>query len=145
LPGFLDWLADVSNGTPGNQDLVLVARGTGAPDPDVAPEPDWPSHERAAHGARLRREVSGWRYGGDRGIILLGRGLVDRFEMAYEVDAAAPPGTGRLLARAALGLVTPGEPVFAQVAPGHARSLRATLAAGYQPIGSEILFAKGSV
>jgi RimJ/RimL family protein N-acetyltransferase len=30
--------------------------------------------------------------------------------------------------------------VFAQVAPGNAASLRAFLAAGFRPIGSEVLF-----
>jgi hypothetical protein len=38
--------------------------------------------------------------------------------------------------------VPPAEPVFAQVAPGNAGSLRAVLAAGYRPIGGEVLFAR---
>jgi len=33
-----------------------------------------------------------------------------------------------------------GDVVFAQVAPGNAASLRAFLAAGFRPIGSEVLF-----
>ncbi|NEC76087.1 GNAT family N-acetyltransferase, partial [Streptomyces rochei] len=33
-----------------------------------------------------------------------------------------------------------GEPVWAQVAAGNARSLRAFQAAGYRPVGSEALF-----
>ena len=33
-----------------------------------------------------------------------------------------------------------GDVVFAQVAPGNAASLRAFLAAGFSPIGSEVLF-----
>jgi hypothetical protein len=41
---------------------------------------------------------------------------------------------------AARALIPPGEPVFGQVAPGNARSLRAVLAAGFKPIGSEVLF-----
>jgi len=37
-------------------------------------------------------------------------------------------------------MVPDGEPVFMQTAPGNAASLRALLAAGYSPVGSEILF-----
>jgi len=37
-----------------------------------------------------------------------------------------------------------GEPLFAQVAPGNAASLRAFLAAGFVPIGAEVLFPRGS-
>jgi hypothetical protein len=48
-------------------------------------------------------------------------------------------GTGRGLIGDALRLVPAGEPVFAAVAPGNARSLRAFLAAGFTPLGSEVL------
>lgn len=37
------------------------------------------------------------------------------------------------------GLVPAGEPVFAAVAPGNARSLRTFLATGFVPIGSEVI------
>lgn len=36
-----------------------------------------------------------------------------------------------------------GEPVWAQVSAGNARSLRAFQAAGYLPVGSEALFVAG--
>ncbi|HXM55375.1 MAG TPA: hypothetical protein VOB72_08295, partial [Candidatus Dormibacteraeota bacterium] len=36
-------------------------------------------------------------------------------------------------------LAPAGEPVFVQVSPGNAASLRVVLAAGYRPIGSEVL------
>jgi hypothetical protein len=45
----------------------------------------------------------------------------------------------RCLLSDALGLVPRGEPVFAAVAPGNARSLRAFLATGFVPLGSEVL------
>jgi len=35
-----------------------------------------------------------------------------------------------------------GERVFVQVAPGNAASLRAVLAAGFHPIGAEVLLLK---
>ena len=46
---------------------------------------------------------------------------------------------GRALLHDALGLVAAGEPVLAAVAPGNAASLRAFLACGFVPIGSEVL------
>ena len=71
---------------------------------------------------------------------MLGRGVADRWEVSFEVDPAARGrGTGRALAAAALGLLPAGTPVFARVSPGNSVSLRATLAAGYLPIGGEVL------
>jgi hypothetical protein len=48
-------------------------------------------------------------------------------------------GWGRSLLTDALGLVPAGEPVFAAVSPGNARSLRAFLGVGFVPIGSEVI------
>lgn len=139
-PRFVTWLADEVGAEPGIVDVVLVAPGLGTRSPELTPEPQWRSHPRAGHGSRLRREVTGWSYLGGRGMVLLGRGLFDRWEVAYEADPHAPAGTGRALAYSARTLVGDGDAVFAQVAAGHTRSLRAAVAAGYQPIGSEILF-----
>lgn len=75
-----------------------------------------------------------------RGGLILGRGLVGRWEVAFEVEPhARGRGLGRALAAAALGLLPVGTPVFAQVAPGNSISLRATLAAGYVPVAAEVL------
>jgi RimJ/RimL family protein N-acetyltransferase len=64
-------------------------------------------------------------------------------ECALEVpEDARGKGHGRRLARAALALVAPGSHVWAQVTPGNAASLRAFLAAGYHPVGSEALLAR---
>ncbi len=49
-----------------------------------------------------------------------------------------------LLIRAARGLVPPGQYLFAPVAPGNARALRAALAAGFRPLGGEVLFLRSS-
>ena len=78
-------------------------------------------------------------YGG--GVLILGRAVAGRWEAAIEVDEAVRHrGLGRLLATAARHLV-PGDdqPVWAQVAPGNARSIRAFQAAGYRAAGAEIL------
>ena len=72
--------------------------------------------------------------------MILGRGLAGRWEVAFEV----PPelrnrGNGRALATAARHLLPDDRPAWAQCAPGNAASLRALLAAGYLPVGSEVL------
>jgi GNAT superfamily N-acetyltransferase len=53
-------------------------------------------------------------------------------------------GLGRRLVAAARHLTPPGEPLFAQVAAGNAASLRAVVAAGFRPLGSEVLFDRGA-
>jgi RimJ/RimL family protein N-acetyltransferase len=71
----------------------------------------------------------------------VGRGLCERVEVGIEVEPAhRGRGLGRQLAAAALALVPPEEPLFAQVTPGNTASVRAFLAAGYRPICSEVLF-----
>jgi hypothetical protein len=44
------------------------------------------------------------------------------------------------VAAAARAVVPEGEPVWAQVAPGNAASMRSTAAAGFVPVGAEVLF-----
>jgi hypothetical protein len=70
------------------------------------------------------------------GLVTVACGLAGRTELSVERTGA---GEGRALIRDALGLVAADEPVFAAVAPGNARSLRAFLAAGFVPLGSEVL------
>jgi hypothetical protein len=79
--------------------------------------------------------------GNDDGVAIVGRGLVDRWELSVELfDTARPPsGAGRALITAGLGLVPDGETCWAQVAAGNARSLRAFLGAGFRPVCSEVL------
>ena len=91
-----------------------------------------------ARARRYRTDVRAWT--SEHGILVLGRGLAGRWEAAFEVDEAARGhGHGRALAAAARHLVPDNRPVWAQCAPGNASSLRALLAAGYKPVGSEIL------
>jgi RimJ/RimL family protein N-acetyltransferase len=74
-------------------------------------------------------------------VVTLGRGLAGRWELSIEIDPAhRGRGLGRTMAAAATRLIPPGEPLFAQVSPGNVSSLRAFLAAGYRPIGAEVLF-----
>lgn len=89
--------------------------------------------------ARGRRDgVRVWAAAG--GVVVLGRGVVGRWEAAVEVDEGVRHrGLGRALARAARHLVPDGEPVWAQQAAGNARSVRAFQAAGFRPVGAELL------
>jgi hypothetical protein len=48
-------------------------------------------------------------------------------------------GLGRTLVTAARHLVPGGAPLWAQIAPGNAASVRAFLAAGFAPVGGEAL------
>jgi L-amino acid N-acyltransferase YncA len=85
---------------------------------------------------RYRDDVRAWR--ADGGVVLVGRGIAARWEAAIEVDPGhRGRGLGRALAGAARHLVPGGMPVWAQVAPANAASVRAFLAAGFQPVGAE--------
>jgi len=70
-------------------------------------------------------------------MITLGTGIGGLQEIGVEVPALdRNRGVGRSLVADALGLVPAGEPVLGAVAPGNAASLRAFLAAGFQPVGA---------
>ncbi|MBO0776188.1 MAG: GNAT family N-acetyltransferase [Actinobacteria bacterium] len=95
-------------------------------------------HPRAQRALRYRDDVRAWRAGG--GVVVLGRGIASRWEVAVEVDPGERcAGLGRALAAAARHLVPDGTPVWAQIAPANAASVRAFLAAGFKPVGAECL------
>jgi hypothetical protein len=96
-------------------------------------------HPRVVRARRYRTDVRVWTTAD--GVLILGRGLCGRWEAAVEVfETVRDRGHGRALAVAARHLVPENRPVWAQIAPGNAASLRAFLAAGYEPVGSEVLF-----
>jgi hypothetical protein len=126
------------DGEIGSLDAVLVAHGVAGP--LLARRDEHDDHPRVRRALDHRRDVEV--YGDEAGLVIVGRGLVGRREMAVELlDPAAGGGAGhgRRLIRAGLAALTPGETVWAQVAPGNAQSLRAFLACGFVPIGSEVL------
>ena len=134
-PDVLQWLAGPA-GTVGSVDVVLVA--TARPGPTVGRRGDLAEHPRVRRAADHRRDVEV--YGDDAGLVVLGRGLVGRRELAVELfDPSRGGGHGRRLIRAGLARLRPGERCWAQVAPGNAASLRAFLACGFVPVGSEVL------
>jgi RimJ/RimL family protein N-acetyltransferase len=100
-------------------------------------------HPRVARALRYRRDVRAYETPDGRGVVVLGRGITGRWEIAFEVDPAAQgTGLGRALAAAGVRLLPEGTPVWAQVAPGNAASMRAVLGAGFRPVGAEILFVR---
>jgi hypothetical protein len=91
-------------------------------------------HPRIVYARGRRDDVRAWTTEG--GVIVLGRGVGGRLEVSVEIDEGVRHrGLGRALVSAARHLTA--EPLWAQVAPGNARSMRAFLAAGYRPGGSE--------
>ena len=142
---FLGWLGERLGSRPGSLDVVLAADGLGGTPPlELAPGVDLDRHQRVARALRHRDDLQVWTAEGGAGVLVLGRGLAGRREVAFEVDPARRNrGLGRLLVAAARHLTPPREPLFAQVAPGNAASLRVVEAAGFRPIGAEVLFHRG--
>jgi len=142
-PPFLQALCAATDRTAGSIDVLCAAGPLAGPSPlDLTPEPD-SAHPRVARALKYRDEVQAWRT--DGGVVLLGRGIAGRWETAIEVDEdRRGHGLGRRLAIAARHLVPPGTPLWAQVAPANAASLRPFLAAGFAPVGAEVLLARNS-
>lgn len=119
-------------------DMVGVAGPLpGEPGIALAPEAD-SAHPRVARALRYRDDVRSWRT--DGGVVTVGRGIAGRWEASVEVDPGyRGTGLGRALALAARHLVPAGSPVWAQISPANAASVRAFLAAGFRPVGAEAL------
>lgn len=141
-PDFLRFLAG-RTGRIGVVDATLVGRGTGGR-PGLAPHAGYGNHPRVRHARELRAGVRV--FADERGLVTLSAGLAGRRELSIELHRPhheGGRGLGRSLLTDALTLVPDGEPVFAAVSPGNARSLRAFLSAGFTPIGSEVLVRPG--
>ena len=135
-PRFLTALLERTGRTAETIDAMLV----GAPLPGEPPLPlseiTDGGHPRIVYARGRRDDVRAWTAEG--GVLVMGRGIGGRLEVSVEVDQdVRHRGLGRQLVTAARHLVT--EPLWAQVAPGNARSMRAFLAAGYAPVGAEAL------
>ncbi len=93
-------------------------------------------HPRVRYARGRRDAVRVWT--ADGGVLVMGRGVGGRLEVSVEVDdGVRHRGLGRALVTAARQLAA--EPVWAQVSPGNARSMRAFQAAGYRAVGAEAL------
>lgn len=138
-PGFLHALGARTGRQAHSVDMVCLAWPLpGPPALDLSPVTA-ASHPRSQRALRYRDDVRSWQ--ADGGVVLLGRGMAGRWEAALEVDPdRRGQGLGRALALAARHLLPdPETPLWAQISPGNAASVRAFLAAGYRPVGSEAL------
>ncbi|WP_027345620.1 GNAT family N-acetyltransferase [Hamadaea tsunoensis] len=123
-----------------NVDLVLLAEYQPGPPPLHLVEVTGSDHPRVRRAHQYRDDVRVWRTAAETGVLVLGRGLAGRWEIAVEVAPHAQGrGLGRTLALVARHLVPEERPLWAQIAPGNAASVRAFLAAGYEPVGAEAL------
>jgi hypothetical protein len=127
---------------PGGLDVVLVALGP--PDHQTVrlrPDEALDGHPRVIRARRYRSNVSLWSDERQRVAVILGQGLAGRWEISIEISAGY---RGQALAAsvvaAARQLLPADVPIWAQVAPGNAGSLRAFLAGGFTPVGAEVLF-----
>jgi GNAT superfamily N-acetyltransferase len=137
-PPFLGALETVTRRRVNDIDIVLIATARpGPPGLSLAAVHDH-THPRVRRAARYRHDVAVFTCEG--GVLAIGRGLAGRWEVGLEVDPAyRGKGLGRAMAEAAAHLIPDGTPMWAQIAPGNAASLRAFLAAGYRPVGQEAL------
>ncbi|WP_329004735.1 GNAT family N-acetyltransferase [Kribbella sp. NBC_00709] len=146
-PPFLTALAERTGRHVSSNDAMLLApaitdptkRAAAIEGLTVRTGHDHPRVERALE-YRADVEVYGDHHGS---VVIIGRGLAGRLECAIELpDDVRGQGLGRRLARAARALIPPDTSIWAQITPGNAASLRAFLAAGYKPVGSEALLVK---
>ncbi|CAM5674172.1 GNAT family N-acetyltransferase [Streptomyces aurantiogriseus] len=141
-PRFLAAFMERTGRTTETVDAMLVGSPLSGAPPLALTEVEDAGHPRAVYARRRRDDVRVWTAEG--GVLVLGRGIAGRLEVSVEVDERCARGAvvrhrglGRSLVTAARHLVT--EPLWAQVAPGNARSMRAFQAAGYVPVGAEAL------
>jgi len=125
--------------------LTCAAPLAGSPPPDLGltelTDSAGTPHPRVTRALHHRDEVRAWQASG--GVLILGRGLAERFEVAIEIDPEyRSRGLGARLATAARHLVPEGVPLWAQIAPANAASVRAFLAAGFRPVGAEALLSR---
>jgi len=107
-PSFLLWLGERLRSKPGMIDLVMVAMGGSNPASTmtVRPRTDLTEHPRVKRALRYRTAVGCYSDPEGRGVVVMGRGLADRWEASIEVHPGHQGlGLGRALAGAATTLL----------------------------------------
>jgi hypothetical protein len=138
-PPFITRLGELLGREDDGLDVLLAAPGlSGAP---ALVQTDRDDHPRVTRATRHREDVRVFEDAAGDAVVVLGRGLARRVEVAVEVTAGRHgAGLGHRMLTEARRLVSPEEFVFAQTAPGNAAALRALLGAGFHPVGAEVLF-----
>ncbi len=140
-PDFLSALGRHLGARPEGQDVLLVAPASTSRDaaPAEAVDPASLDSHRVDRAMHYRQDVAVATMPG--GLVTTGRGLAARWEISIEVRPdCRGKGIGRALASLGRTLVPEGELGWAQVHPANVASLRAFLAAGFRPVGAEVLF-----
>ena len=142
-PDFLAALGEHLQARPGGQDVLLATVGTGSstgPElPGLTRDTGSSDHPRVQRASRYRDDVLVAAVHG--GLLTIGRGLAGRWEISIEVEPEyRGAGIGRQLAMHGRALVPAEALLWAQVHPANVASVRAFLAAGYRPVGAEVLF-----
>lgn len=141
-PQFLSGLGDKLRMRDDGIDVLLAA--SGLPGSATLQDRTAAEHPRVTRANAHRENIRVFTDVTGAATVILGHGLALRHEIAIEIE---PSSRGQGLAARTLTearrLVDPDEVLFAQTAPGNAASLRALLAAGFRPIGSEVLFFSG--
>jgi hypothetical protein len=133
LPPFLSALSTRLGCRVNAIDMVTLAPPA-AGTPALALQQEDQDHPRVRRARRYRDGVTVWAT--DGGLLTVGRGLGGR---AGGRANHRGRGLGRALASAARHLTPDGRPVWAQIAPENAASVRAFLGTGYRPVGMEAL------
>jgi GNAT superfamily N-acetyltransferase len=142
LPSFVQAVCAGTGRQATSTDMLCAAEARSGPAPITLDEVPAVGHPRLERAVRVRDDVRAWQVPG--GVLTLGRGVAGRWEVAVEVDPGhRDKGLGRKLIAAARHLLPQGTPIWAQITPGNAASVRAFLAAGYRPVGSEVQFIAG--
>lgn len=140
-PRFLTALAERVGGVVGCEDAVLTGLGSGE-GPRITRPGTAEGHPRLERAKVYRDDLQVLTTPDEDALLVVARGLAGRWEASFEVEPQhRRRGLGRALVAEALCIVPAGEPLFVQVSPGNAGSLRAILAAGLRPIGAEVLLA----
>jgi hypothetical protein len=140
-PRFLQALGKRLGRRAASTDMLTVAAALPGPPELPLTRVDGGDHPRVRRARRYRDELAVWAGGG--AVVMIGRGVAGRWEVAVEVEPGRRNGgLGRTAVRAARHLVPGGEPLWAQISPGNAASVRAFLAAGFVPAGAEALLVR---
>lgn len=141
----LDWIAQQLDSRAGTFDALLCRIGGGSGAPAWLREVDDADHPRVARASRSRVGMRVFIAHDGDAVLAIGRGVCGRWEFGFEVEPHAQRrGLGRDVAAAAGELVPAGEALWGQVAPGNAASLRSLIAAGFKPVGAEVLFPRAA-
>ena len=108
--------------------------------PGTLRESDREPHPRVLRALHRREHVRAFTSEHGEVVVVLGQGLAGRCEVAVEVEPSARGSVARRALLDARRIAGPSRVLFAQAAPATAASVRSLLAAGFRPIGAEVLF-----